>query len=180
MSIRYLELYTETTENFSPEAKTIFDAGFGVWYRTNDLYFGLSTTHLLGNSFKFTNSTTPIVRHFHITAGYFLPLPNPLFELKPSVYIKSEFTTTVTSIGARVIYNKQFWGGLSVRLNSADAVTAMIGATLPNNIGFGIAYDMSLSTLGSYNSGSLEIVLRYCFSASGGKGKSKYGSVRFL
>ncbi len=163
------------------EAKTAFDAGFGVWYRTNDLYFGFSTTHLLETEFKFNNPKVPsLKRHYYITAGYHMKLPNPLFELKPSVYIKTEFATTTASLGARVIYNKQFWGGAAFRIGSADAATAMIGMTLPNNIGIGIAYDISLSTIGSYNSGSVEFMLRYCFSMSGSGGKSKYGSVRFL
>jgi len=161
------------------EAKTVFDMGFGAFYRTNDLYVGISTTHLLQSKFKFTNPKVPqLRRHYYLSAGYYIKLPNPQFELRPSIFVKTDATTTQFSINARVIYNKQPWAGLSYRVG--DAIIVMAGYTTSNNIRIGLAYDITTSTMGKYSNGSLEFVLGYCFNASKGHSRSSYGSVRFL
>ena len=71
-----------------------------------------------------------------------------------------------------------FWGGLTYRFNNDIAIIA--GATLKNNLSFGVSYDITSlgNELGSM--GSLGVMLKYCFSLSGTKGKTSYKSVRFL
>ncbi|MFC2103773.1 PorP/SprF family type IX secretion system membrane protein [Bacteroidota bacterium] len=66
------------------------DFGFGLYYKTQDLYLGISSTHLLGSDvdaagFEFNSkddgSTTTkayLKRHYYIMAGYNLPFNNPL------------------------------------------------------------------------------------------------------
>lgn len=161
------------------EAKTAFDLGFGAFYRTNDLYIGISSTHLIESKFKFTNPLVPTLRrHYYLSAGYYVKLPNPQFEVRPSIFVKTDASTTQLSINARLIYNKQPWAGISYRIG--DAIVVMAGYTTSNNIRIGLAYDITTSTIGKYSNGSIEFVLGYCFNAKGGKSRTSYGSVRFL
>ncbi len=72
-----------------------------------------------------------------------------------------------------------FWGGVAYRISAKD-ISIMAGATLKNNLSFGISYDITSigNELGS--GGSLGIMLKYCFSLKGSKGRTSYKSVRFL
>lgn len=161
------------------ESKFAFDAGFGLFYRTNDFYAGLSSTHLPQSSFKFGGSpVTHLTRHYYFTAGYFYELPNKLFVLKPGVFIKSDGAVMQYDFNAILEWKRMVWGGLSYRLS--DAVVAMAGVKLPMNVDAAIAYDFTTSKIGAYSSGTIEIMLRYCFSLKMQSSRGSYKSVRFL
>lgn len=162
-----------------------FDAGFGLFYRTNDIYLGLSSTHLTQQEIKFPEqdniAKVTEVRHYYITSGYNYQLPaNPLIELRPSVLIKSDFTSSQFDINLMGIYNKRFFGGVSFRAGSFDALIAMLGMQLKNNLRFAVAYDLNMSKLSNYNSGSLEIMVGYCFNIIFIKNQGGNKSVRWL
>jgi hypothetical protein len=60
------------------------------------------------------------------------------------------------------------------------AMSALLGIELLNGIMVGYSYDLELSPLLKYNSGSHEITVRYCFDLSLDKSPQKYESIRFL
>ena len=104
-------------------------------------------------------------------------MPNGLIQLRPSVFVKTDFVATATSLNLMAVYNQMFWGGVAYRLN--NDISIMVGATLKNNLSFGVSYDITvLNDLGS--AGSLGVMLKYCFSLSSSKGRTSYKSVRFL
>lgn len=161
------------------DSKIVFDANFGAFYKVKDLYVGISTTHITQPQIKFGDNSNPFVRrHYYITAGYFLPLPDPQFEVRPSIFMKWDGATAQYDLNATLIYNKQYWGGLSYR--TKDAFVAMIGFNTVSDIGFGLAYDITTSSLRSYQSGSIELLVRYCFSISKQRTSTRSKSVRFL
>ena len=167
------------------ETHIAFDASLGVFYKTtfdkyNKMYAGVSITHLTqpkittdegaeGNFFP---------RTYYFTGGYQYTLPGGLIELRPSVFVKTDFVAAQTSINMMAVYNQTFWGGLSYRLSNDIAI--MAGMTMKNNLSFGLSYDITHlgNELGS--AGSLGVMLKYCFSLSGSKGRTSYKSVRFL
>jgi type IX secretion system PorP/SprF family membrane protein len=157
-----------------------FDMALGVFYRTNDLYVGLSSTHLNQPKMDFDLSNASVLRrHYYITAGYFYKLPgNPLFEVRPSIFVKSDGATSQIDLNASVLYNKMIWGGVSYR--TSDAILAMLGIELKNGIKVGYAFDIVTSKIGSYNRLSHEVILGYCFNVSVDKRRGGYKSVRFL
>ena len=163
-------------------SKMVFDAGLGVYYRYDNFYAGLSSLHLTEPVFKFNESDDTknpyIKRHYYLVGGYIYQLPNPMFELKPSVLIQSDFTTVEFSANAQFIYNKKFWGGLTYRYS--DAIVPMLGINLLNGLSVGYSYDIVLSDLAAYTSGSHEIVVRYCFNVDMPGGVGRYRSVRRL
>ncbi len=166
------------------ESHMNFDAGFGAFYSTtfdkyNQMYAGFSVTHL--NQPKFVTDAGAegnyLARTMYLSAGYYYTLPNGLIQLRPSIFLKSEFKTTQLDVNLTALYNQMFWAGLTYR-GSGD-LGIMVGATLRNNLSFGLAYDYHL-TNDLKTSGSIDVMLKYCFSLSKKGGKTSHKSVRFL
>jgi type IX secretion system PorP/SprF family membrane protein len=160
------------------ESVVAFDAGLGVYYRTDKYYAGISVTHLNQPELKFTKGRPYISRHYYLTAGYILPLPNPSLELIPSIFAFSDGKVVQINATALIRYNKKVWGGVSYR--AGDALTGMVGFELFNGVRLGYAYDFTISDIRKSSSGSHEFMVNYCFDLSLGKSPMKYKSIRFL
>jgi type IX secretion system PorP/SprF family membrane protein len=159
-----------------------FDMGLGAYYSTDELYFGISTTHLNQTSFDFPegdDTAEPrLVRHYYLVGGYIIQLSNPMYELMPSFMIQTDGKDNHFYLNTNLRYNKRFWGGVSYSVGGA--VSILFGIELLNGIRVGYSYDIELSPLFKYNSGSHEITVRYCFDLSLDKSPQKYESIRFL
>jgi type IX secretion system PorP/SprF family membrane protein len=155
---------------------TSFDADMGAFYASDQFFVGLSSTHLTQPTIT-TDKKAFLKRHYYLVAGYNYQMPNPLLEVRPTLMVKSDGVVNQYSMTALLLYNKTFWGGLGYRL--ADAVILQVGWIAKNNLRVGVAYEITTSDIGAYSSNSMEIMLNYCFSVSGG-GRGRYGSVRFL
>jgi type IX secretion system PorP/SprF family membrane protein len=157
-----------------------FDMGLGVYYNTDNLYVGISTTHLNQTSFIYPeeNAETKLIRHYYLMAGYNIQLSNPMFEIMPSLMLQSDARSNHIYLNTNLRYNKRFWGGVSYTVGGA--LTALIGIEMLNGIMIGYSYDFELSPLLKYNSGSHEVTVRYCFDLSVDRSPQKYKSIRFL
>ena len=88
--------------------------------------------------------------------------------LKPSVLVKAVS-------GAPVEYdlNTNLWIqnvlSLGFSYRTGDAIVGMAELQLSNQLRLGYAYDKTFSDLGSYNTGSHELMLRYEFGTNRGK-----------
>jgi len=163
------------------ESKIVFDANFGLFYRAPDdkVYGGISTTHLTQPQIKFESGKLPYMRrHYYLTVGSFIEMPDKNWGLWPSAFIKLDGSTAQYDLNLLVEYRRQFRGGLSYRFG--DAFVLMLGYTTQSNITFGFAYDLTISKLRTYEKGSLEFYAKYCFTITKSTGRGKYGSVRFL
>ncbi len=78
--------------------------------------------------------------------------------------------------GNLIIYDR-YTVGLSYRIGGSkesgvgESVDLLLGAQVTDNLLFSLAYDITLSELRNYNSGTIEAMVRYCFgniSSSGG------------
>jgi type IX secretion system PorP/SprF family membrane protein len=158
--------------------------GAGLFYRTEDIYFGVSVLNLnkptINTSGKSANTDVSynLPRQFYVTAGYNMQLSNPAYELEPAVLLKSDGVVTDLDLNLTVTYNKKIWGGVSYR--TGEAIIGMIGLELIENLKVGFAYDFATSALTKYSSGSSEILLNYCFKIGVEKAPQKYKSIRFL
>jgi type IX secretion system PorP/SprF family membrane protein len=160
------------------ESFVAFDAGLGLYFKAEKYYAALSVTHLNQPKIKFTKGLPYISRHYYLTAGYTLQLPNPSLELIPSVFAFSDGKVTQFTVTSLVRYNKKVWGGVSYR--AGDALIGMVGFELYNGIRLGYAYDFTISDIRKNSSGSHEFMVNYCFDLSLGKSTMKYKSIRFL
>jgi len=160
------------------ESRVAFDLGFGVFYRSENIFMGISATHLNQARIKYENATPYLVRHYYVTAGYNIQLQNPLFEIMPYFILKTDFKANQIYLNTTVKYNKKFWGGVSYR--GGDAIVGLVGLELFNGVRIGYSYDFTVSQIGKYSDGSHELTIGYCFDLSLDKSPQKYKSIRFL
>jgi len=161
-----------------------FNMGAGLFYRTEDIYFGASVINLNNPKVKTSGqsggseASYNLPKQYYITAGYSMQLANPAYEVKPAVLLKSDGVTTDLDLNLTVMYNKKIWGGVSYR--TGEAIIGMVGLELIENLKVGYAYDFATSSMTKYSSGSHEILLNYSFKIGVEKAPQKYKSIRFL
>ena len=162
----------------SKESYVAFDASLGLWYTTDKYYAGISVTHINQPEIKFTKGTPYISRHYYLTAGYTLQLPDPSLELLPSLFAMSDGKIIQFTATSLIRYNKKVWGGVSYR--TGDALIGIVGIELYNSLRIGYAYDFPMSDIRKNTYGSHEFMVNYCFDLSLGKSPERYKSIRFL
>jgi len=160
------------------ESFVAFDAGIGAFLKSDKYYASLSITHINRPKIKYTKGNTYISRHYYLTAGYTLQLPNPSLELLPSLFAYSDGKVVQFNATSLVRYNKKVWGGVSYR--AGDALIGIVGFELYNGIRIGYSYDFTLSDMRKNSTGSHEFMVNYCFDMNLGKSPMRYKSIRFL
>jgi type IX secretion system PorP/SprF family membrane protein len=154
------------------------DINFGVFYHTNQLYMGISATHL--GQFDMDQLNLRNVHHYFITAGYNYDI-NPEWQLRPSVMVKSDAASTQIDLNVNVLFKRMIWAGVSYRF--ADAVAPMLGyqtAVGDGMLRIGYGYDVTTSRLRSYSNGSHDIMVNYCFNLEKPPVLQKSKNPRFL
>ncbi|MDR1918716.1 MAG: type IX secretion system membrane protein PorP/SprF [Tannerellaceae bacterium] len=173
--------YHQTEDEAIPRSEVngmALDLNAGIYYTHKKFYLGLASTHLWEPQLELDeNISTYIPRAYNLTGGYNIQLKNPLFEVQPSVFLKTDLQSFQTDVTVRVVYNKMFSGGLSWR--GYEAIV-MLGAAF-ENVEVGYAYDFPTGPLLKASSGSHEVMLRYKIKLNKGKtGNYRHKSVRIL
>ena len=155
------------------------DVNAGVYYTHKHFYVGFGATHLTSPEMQFEeNAYTYLSTGLNLTGGYNIQFNNPLYELQPSVFLKTDMQTFQADITARMVYNKMFNGGLSWRVN--ESVVVLLGATF-GRLQVGYAYDFPTTAILKASTGSHEVVVRYQLKLKKTKtGKNRHKSVRIL
>ena len=156
------------------------DFGFGLYYHTDKLYFGVASSHLseggldlqTGNASDVYN----VARHYYAMAGYNYDI-TPTLQLRPSLFLKSDAASTQFDINLSLMYNQLVFAGVSYRVD--DAVAVMAGVHW-NGFKLGYSYDITTSGLNNYSNGSHEIMLGYCYKWPTPSINQQYRNVRFL
>ena len=165
-----------------------FDVSVGAFYTRGMWWGGLSMTHLTQPTISLKTETGDntmdksyefqVGRTLYFMAGCNIPIKNTLFELMPSVFVKSDFTFTTGEATARLRYNKFLTAGIGYRYN--DAVTISLGAEFKGFF-LGYAYDYATSEIAKASSGSHEIFAGYSLKLDlSEKNKNKHKSIRIL
>ncbi|MDE7125696.1 MAG: PorP/SprF family type IX secretion system membrane protein [Muribaculaceae bacterium] len=166
-----------------------FDMGFGLWYTHKWFWLSASMQHFSSPSITLSDeqsSGSTAQQDFEFTAGralYFMagsniPVKNTLFEVMPSVFVKSDFTFTVAEFTARVRYNKFLTVGVGYRYK--DAIIAMLAADY-RNFYLGYSYDYSTSDIARVSSGSHEIFIGYRVKINKGeKNRHRHKNIRIM
>ena len=141
------------------------DLGVGVFYTHKLFWAGVSCTHITsptitlnaesGEGGNEKNYEFKADRTLYFMAGSNIPLKNTLFEIIPSVLVRSDFSFITGEITGRVRYNKFLLAGIGYRYD--DAIMAMIGAEY-KNFYLGYSYDYHMSEIAKASSGSHEIM----------------------
>ncbi len=176
------EIYTQAESDPAvPNAESsqiTFDAGFGAYLYTNKYYAGFSITHLNQGEVKFDETSTAfLTRTYYLSGGYNIKLSDPLFEVRPSFFFKSDIATWQLDLNANVVYNDKFWGGISYRVQ--DAIALLMGMELFNGMRIGYSFDLVTSALKSGGFASNEFFVSYSIDLERNRNQ-KYKSIRFL
>jgi len=140
------------------------DGGLGVYLYADQFYAGFSAAQLLNNKLTIFNDNTGLNKlktHFYLTGGYRYEVDQD-WMLEPSLIVKSTAPKEITfDISAKVEWKNMVWGGLSYRLK--DAFSVMLGYSYDEQFYFGYAYDIGVSDLRNYNTGTHELMIGYRF-----------------
>lgn len=164
---------------------TAFDASLGAYYKHPLFWVGISATHINQPTVNMSTDGTEAKQYefkagcsFYFMGGGNIPIKNTLFEVQPSVLVKTDFTFTTAEITARLQYNRFFYGGLAYRYN--DAVALLLGANFKNFF-VGYSYDYPISDIAKGSTGSHEIWLGYSMKLDlGEKNRHRHKSIRIM
>lgn len=169
-------------------AGNAIDMSAGIWYSHKYFTIGISGLHLLEPivrlSTEGTENTetsqyeTVLRRSAYFTAAGNIPLKNTLFQLQPSVMVKTDFDNFAAEATMRATYNRFLSFGIGYRYK--DAVSAMVAAEFKNFF-IGYSYDYPTSAISKASSGSHEIVIGYRVKLNyGDKNRNKQKSIRLM
>lgn len=186
----YHESSDEAIPNFDVSGNHL-DLAVGLGYTHKWFELGLSCTHLLSPTIKMQregsqgngssdeqNFEFNFPRNIYLTAQSNIPIKNTLFEVLPSVMIRTDLNSVQADITARVRWKKFLTAGIGYRTN--DAVSVLIEAQLK---GFTLAYsyDYSTSAIMRASSGSHEVWVGYSLKLNfGEKNRNKHKNIRIM
>ena len=140
------------------------DATFGTFLYNEHFYFGFSILQLLGSTVELYKNdpamgTLPLARHFYMNGGYnFSPIRN--FDFEPSIlWSKAKGSPAQFELNIYAQYMSQILLGGSYRWGDAFAIVA--GFKMKERLKFAYSYDIVVSPLRTYNSGSHELIISW-------------------
>lgn len=165
-----------------------FDLSAGIWYTHKYFSIGVSGLHLLEPKVSFQSEgsaatdvaqyETVLARAMYFTANGNIGLKNTLFELQPSLMVKTDFNNFSAEVTMRSTYRKFLTFGVGYRYR--DAVSAMIGGEF-KNVFVGYSYDYPVSAISRVSSGSHELIIGYKVKLDfSGKNRNKHRSIRLM
>lgn len=145
-----------------------FGAGVYVYSIDKKWYFGASVPQIIQQKIKFfDNSTTSLSKlatHYYVTAGYQFSI-NDDFKIEPSTCLKYVKPAPFQfDLGLRAIYQDKIWIGGAFRY--LDAVSAMVGYTMQENITFAYSYDFTMTNIKKHSTGTHELMIGIKFHKS--------------
>ena len=159
--------------------KWLPNVGLGLYYSTNKFYASISIPNVLRSklsAFDVMNSGLQKVNSTHLffNSGYVFDV-NDEVKIKPSIMLKA-----VGGAPIQADFNTNVWLkdiiGLGFSYRTGDAMVGIVETQISESFRVGYAYDMTISALKYYNSGTHEMMVRYEF----GNLKSKVKSTRYF
>jgi len=152
------------------------DASFGAYLYDKNWYAGLSILHLMRNKvnpYKANDiyANLASVHHYYLTGGYRHEL-NDEHAVKPNLLVDYiEGNILHMNLGVQWEYKKMMDLGLA--WSTKDAIVFTSRFVIKENVQFSYSYDMTISKLRNYNSGSHEFMLGYRIKEKPGRKKTK-------
>ncbi len=142
--------------------------GAGIYYYWQDkFYVGVSIPHFLNMSLSdhlSVEGTDMVARqwkHYFYTFGVVFDISKDV-KFKPSLLFKHvQNAPFQADLNAAFLFKESFWIGASYR--TGDAVVLMTEYLFNKGVRIGYAYDITLSELNNYSSGTHEIMVGYEF-----------------
>lgn len=150
------------------------DFNFGATLKHKDFYVGISVNNLIESKINMLKSNEnrdqlpmDLARHYFIYGSYKKELDK--FILTPFAVFKSATNSPYQfEVGAKALHkDSKVWAGIMYR--HMDAVSAMLGYTLMDQLDLAYSYDFTISKIRQQSYGSHEISLRYFIDKSAPK-----------
>jgi type IX secretion system PorP/SprF family membrane protein len=140
------------------------DASVGLYLYASNFQVGFSAQQLINNKLKIYDTQTGLSKlksHFNLTGGYKYFIDRD-WAIEPTAIIQGVGPVPLQlDLTGKVIYQSLVWGALAYR--TADAVSILIGYAYQKKIYIGYSYDIGVSAIHKYQSGSHEIMINYHF-----------------
>lgn len=137
------------------------DLSLGIWLYGARFFAGASVQQILKQHISFSPEYNQgrEVGHYFFTAGYKLFVDDEI-SATPSVMLKKVGNIPISyDANLKVSFRDRFWLGGSYR--KSDSFAALAGINFSNVFNITYSYDYATSRLGSYTSGSHELVLGF-------------------
>jgi type IX secretion system PorP/SprF family membrane protein len=151
------------------------DANFGIYFYGKNYYAGISVMQLFGRKVDTMNDEMNFNqdRHYYFNGGYIFEAGKD-FKIEPSLLMKFVETGFAQwDLYVKTTYKDMVWLGAGYRSDFAfdpNDVIISIGVQ-QDKIKLGYAFDIALSDIGQFSSGTHEIIFMYLF---GKKKESAY------
>lgn len=153
------------------------DLGVGFLFKNKKWFAGISLLNVLSPEYELSEKTFfNKTMNLKFVGGYNISFNNPLYKLKTSTMVNTDFVSWSGIINANLEYKDSYWGGIGYRIDGA--VVFMAGIRVLNGLVIGYSFDLPTSKL-IQSAGSHEIVLSYSFNIDFLK-KNRYKSIRYL
>ncbi|HRH34587.1 MAG TPA: type IX secretion system membrane protein PorP/SprF [Catalimonadaceae bacterium] len=123
----------------SSSGQIVPDFGFGLFYTSDKMFAGLSSSHLAEPQFDFSGAKSTLNRHYYLMGGYNFDL-SPSIVLTPSLNLKYDSKIFQYELSAIAKFDNQFFGGLAYR--EQDAVSVLLGAYMLKDNRLRITYSL--------------------------------------
>jgi len=135
-----------------------FNVGAGVYYRTNQLYVGVSVPKMINTKVSENGATNTLQkRHFYISSGYVFDQLISV-KVKPSVLIKIvEGQPISVDLNASVLLLETLWVGASIRNFNALGINSQF--EINDQIRLGYSFEYPINNLSSNSFGTHELML---------------------
>ena len=138
--------------------------GVGFYLYSDQTYFGFSVPKLIRNTINRDDYETGYIQkeeiHLYFVAGHKFILGENI-QLKTNTLVRYVKIAPVTwDITAMVGFKEQFWVGGMFRLNDSYGILAQFKM---KKITIGYSYDITYSSLNTFNNGTHEIMFGYNF-----------------
>lgn len=144
------------------------NVGIGMHVTYKDMfYFGASSPLLYPNSISFSDlasKSAEVFPHRYFTLGAAIPVGGDL-ELMPNVLFKwVDQAPLDAEVNFSLRYLKKVTAGLTGRVGgdkTIESIDALLFFQFQPKLGAGLSYDLATSKIRNYQSGSIELILRY-------------------
>lgn len=164
------------------QKKSVNNFSAGVHFYNDRFHLGLSLLNLLEPTINFFQSTDVVENkmklapHLYGSVGYnWSGQPDWVWE-NTLLLLYAPVNPMSIDYNLRIHYKESLFGGLSVRLR--DGFSLQMGATVAGDFQISYSYDLVISALRSFQSGSHEIMLIWTTNIGKDK-KQKYDTSRF-
>ncbi|MDO5968489.1 type IX secretion system membrane protein PorP/SprF [Flavivirga aquimarina] len=145
-------------DNLSLFSPTI---GAGLYVHSEKWYLGLSVPNFFTTEHYdgIQESIATERLHYFFIGGYVFDVSQNT-KLKPAVLVKGvSGAPLIADLSLNALFNEKLTLGVGYRWD--DAFSGLAGFQVSEGLFIGYAYDLTTTNLGSYNSGSHEIMLRF-------------------